>query len=172
MRKMILCAIVLGIVSGAAIAEKKPKEKKPAEIKLRDAVFKGMMRNDTDMTLTVKFDVRKEDLFDEMVLDFYILLEPDEEEQGLQFFHARTIHRFLRKKAGYESAVIMPLDVVKCINPNDSEYAVVLTHGGKEVAVESSTKNRWWEDKELGPPIENLLYRSGSGMIIREWETK
>ncbi len=166
MKRSVLLAAILGMVSGAFAAEVKP-----AEIKLRDVDFEGMMGVDSDLTLVATFDVRKEDLFDEMLLDFYILLEPDDEDQGLQFFHSRTTHRFLEEASGYTSGVALPSGIMKCINPSDGEYAVIVTHQGEEVAVENSMKERWWEDQDLGKPIENLLSRSSTAPIIREWET-
>lgn len=172
MKKIILMGLVLGIAMGTAVAAKTPKEKVPAEIKLRDVDLKGMMNIDSDLSLTVTFDVRKADLFDELQIDFYILLEPDDEEQGLQFFHTRTTHRYLEKKSGYRSGVTLPRSVLKCIRPDDAEFAVVVTMAGEVVAVEQSTKERWWEDKELGSPIENVFSRSSSAMIIRDWETR
>lgn len=167
MKKLVLLAVVLGVTSGVVSAKIKP-----AEIKLRDVDFKGMMGVESSLTLVATFDVRKESLFDEMVLDFYMLLEPDDEEQGLLFFHCRTVHRFLEEGPGYTSGVALPASIMKCIDPSDGEYAVVVTCEGKEVAVENSLKKRWWENDELGAPIENVLIRSGSAPIIREWETK
>lgn len=167
MKRRVLFVIMLGIMAGGAFAEVKP-----AVIKLRDVDFKGTMGIDANLTLTATFDVQKEDLFDEMYLDFYILLEPDDDDQGLQFFHCRTIHRFLKEHTGYISGVVLPATIMECIDPGDAEYAVVITHGGQEAGLKNSKKERWWEDKELGKPIENVLVRSTRLPTVRPWESE
>jgi len=144
----------------------------PAEIKIRDVDFKGLMVVNSDLSLTLTFDVKGEDAFDELVFDFYIQLTPREKEQGEQFFHCRTIHRYLEKESGYTTGVILGRNAVKCINPRASKYAVVVSQQGKEIGVENSEDERWWEDASLGHPIENVLWRSSGLPLVREWESR
>jgi hypothetical protein len=164
MKKSIMLVVLLGVMASGVSAEVGP-----SKINLRDADLEGMMRIDSKLTLTATFDVRSEDLFDELVFDFYMLLEPHDDDRGPQLFHCRTVLRFLEEGSGYTSVVTLPADVVKCINPKDSEYAVVVTYRGEEVEVENSLKKRWWESGECGTPIENVLTRSGSS-YVRTWE--
>ncbi len=167
MKKSGLLAIILGALACGAFAEVEP-----ATIKLRDVDFKGAMRIDANLTLTATFDVQKEDLLDELYLDFYVLLEPSDDDRGLQFFHCRTVHRFLEEQTGYKSGAVMPASIIKAIDPSDSEYAVVVTYRGKEVDEEHSHKERWWENEDLGKPIENVLLRSTSAPTVRPWESE
>jgi hypothetical protein len=157
----------LGILASGVVAAVKP-----ATIKLRDVDMKGTMGVNAKLTLNVTFDVQKEDLFDEMYVDFYILVEPNDDDIGLQFFHCRSIHRFLEEQTGYVSGVFLPAAAMSCLDASDCEYAVVLTYRGEEVGLESSLKKeRWWTDKELGEPIENVLVRSTRIPTVRPWET-
>lgn len=164
MKRALMLAVVMGLMAGTASAAAKP-----SQIKLRDAELEGMMRINSKLTLTATFDIRSEDLFDELVLDFYMLLEPHDDDRGPQLFHCRTVLRYLEKGSGYTSSVVLSADAVKCIHPKDSEYAVVATYRGQEVAVENSLKTRWWEGGESGAVIENVLTRSGVS-YVREWE--
>ena len=127
---------------------------------------------DANLTLTATFDVQKEDLYDELYLDFYILLEPNDNDQALQFFHCRTIHRFLEEHTGYESGVTLPASIMECIDSSDAEYAVVVTYRGVEVGEEHSHKERWWERPGLGEPIENILLRTTRLPYARPWESE
>lgn len=142
-----------------------------AEIKIRDVDVDGLMVVNSDLSLTVTFDVKDSDAFDEVTFDFYLLLSPREKEQGHQFFHCRTVHRYLEKESGYTTGVRLGRSMLKCINPRDSKYAVVVTHQGKEADVENSEKERWWEESSLGQPLENILRRSSGLPIVRVWET-
>jgi len=160
------------VMSAVMLAIGVQSEEKPATIKLRDVDFKGTMGIDANLTLTATFDIQKEDLFDELYLDFYILLEPGDNDRELQFFHCRTIHRFIEKGSGYASTAILPASIMGCIDPSDAEYAAVLTYGGVAIGEEHSGKERWWEKKELGKPIENVLVRSTRLPYVRPWESE
>ena len=162
-----ILAILLVTMSCSVFAELRP-----STIKLRDVDLKGTMGIDANLSLIATFDVQKEDLFDELDLDFYILLEPGDNDRSLQFFHCRTTHRFLEKQSGYTSGVVLPARIMECIDPGDCEYAVVLTYRGKEVDAEHSLKERWWKNPELGKPIENVLVRSTGAPIVRPWESE
>lgn len=143
----------------------------PVEIKVRDVDYDGLMVVNSDLSLEVTFDVKEDDCFDEVVFDFYLLLTPRRKERGDQYFHCRTVHRYLEKKSGYTSGISLNQGIVKCIQPRDSKYAVVVTCGGSEAAVENSEKDRWWEDASLGQPVENVLRRFARVPIVREWES-
>jgi hypothetical protein len=143
----------------------------PVEIKLRDVDYDGLMIVNSDLSLKVTFDVKEDDCFDEVVFDFYLLMMPREKERGEQFFHCRTVHRYLERESGYTSGISLSQRIVKCIQPRDSKYAVVVTCGGREAALENSEKDRWWEDASLGPPVENVLRRFAGVPIVREWES-
>jgi hypothetical protein len=69
------------------------------------------------------------------------------------------------------SGISLDQRIVKCIQPRDSKYAVVVTSGGSEAAVENSEKDRWWEDASLGRPVENVLRRFAEAPVVREWES-
>lgn len=167
MKRSVLLAAGIGIMTCAAGAEVKP-----AVIKLRDVDFKGTMGINANLSLTVTFDIQKENLFDELYIDFYLLIEPNKDERGLQFFHCRTIHRFLEEGTGYVSGVVLPAAIMECIDPSESEYAVVLTYRDAEVGMENSLKERWWENRDLGKPIENILTRSTRLPTVRTWESE
>ncbi len=166
MKRIILVAVLLGM-AGAVLAETKP-----SEIRLRDVDFEGMMGVESSLSLIATFDVKREDMFDELCLDFYILLEARDKEMGPQFFHCRTIHRFLEEESGYTSGVVLAQNIKKCINPRDGIYAVVATYRGDEVGLENSEKERWWENADLGKPIENMLTRTTAMPTVREWESE
>lgn len=167
MKKTTMVIVLIGLLAGTGLAEPKA-----SQINLRDVDFDGLMGTDSPVTLMATFDVRQEDLFDEMHIDFYMLLEPDDEEQGLQFFHCRTTHRFLEEKSGYTSGAMLPPNVMKCIDAGDGEYAVVVTYRGEEVGVENSLEERWWENGKSGNPIENVLTRSSAAPMVRTWESE
>lgn len=162
-----MCTITLLVTVAASLYA----ASEPAEIKIRDVDVDGLMVVNSDLSLTVTFDIKEADAFDEVTFDFYLLLSPREKEQGDQFFHCRTVHRYLEKESGYTTGVRLGRNALKCINPRDSRYAVVVTHQGKEVELENSEKKRWWEESALGQPIENVLRRSSGLPIVREWET-
>ena len=143
----------------------------PVKIKLRDVDYDGLMIVNSDLSLKVTFDVKEDDCFDEVVFDFYLLMMPREKERGEQFFHCRTVHRYLERESGYTSGISLSQRIVKCIQPRDSKYAVVVTCGGSEAALENSEKDRWWEDAALGSPVENVLRRFAGVPIVREWES-
>jgi hypothetical protein len=166
MKKMMFAAAVIGamaapfhVISG------------PAEIKIRDMDYAGRMTVNSDLSLRASFDVKEDDSFDETVFDFYLLLVPRDKEQGDQFFHCRTVHRYLQKASGYTSGISLDKRIVECIQPRDSKYALVVTCGGIEAAVENSEKDRWWEDAALGEPVENVLGRFADAPVVREWES-
>ena len=165
-RTAVWIALMLGMAASQA-----PADTQPAEIKLRKTEFKGMMNVQSALSLTVTFDVKKENLYDDLKFDFYILLEPHDKELGPLFFHCRTVHRFLREDTGYESEVSLGSDIMQCIKPRDAKYAVVATYRGEEVGLENSEKERWWEQQDLGKPIENVLSRSSGAPVVREWES-
>lgn len=142
-----------------------------AIIKLREVKCEGLMNVNSSLSITATFDVQRNDMFDELRFDYYVLLEPRDKDRGSQFMHCRTVHRYLEKESGYKTGVTLAQRILKCINPRHVKYAVVVTYHGKEVGVESSEKKRWWEDKSLGKPIENILVRSTSLPIVREWES-
>lgn len=167
MKKAALFALIVGAWGASAGAV--PAS---AEIKVRDVDLDGMMGVNQQLSLTATFDVRKEDLFEAVAFDFYVLLEAGDDDQGLQFLHCRTVHRFLEKQSGYTSSVRLSAQIMKCINPSECEYAVIVTQAGREVAVENSMKERWWENEKLGSPIENLLTRSSTAPMVRPWETE
>jgi hypothetical protein len=165
--KIMMCAAVLfGAMTASLHAGYGP-----AEIKVRDVDFDGLMAVNSDLTLRASFDVKKNDCYDEAVFDFYLLLIPREKERGDQFFHCRTVHRYLEKASGYMSGISLDQRIVECIQPRDSKYALVVTCGGIEAAVENSEKDRWWEDASLGRPVENILKRFAKAPIVREWES-
>ena len=166
MKKLVFTTMLLGAMAASLCAAADS-----AEIKLRDVDYDGLMVVNSDLSLKVNFDVKENDCFDEVVFDFYLLLTPREKERGAQFFHCRTVHRYLEKATGYMSGISLEQGIVKCIEPRDSKYAAVVTCGGSEVAVENSEKDRWWEDASLGQPIENVLRRVARAPMVREWES-
>jgi len=166
MKKMILLAVALGCAAVSAQAETKV-----AEIRLRDSDLDGLLVNNGEVVLTVEFDVKREDLLDEVVFEYYLLLYPRDKGEKPQFFHCRTVHRYLEEKTGYTSGVKLDPVVLEVIEPRDSKYAVVVTYKGEEVGVENSEKERWWEESALGAPVENILTRLGNLPIVREWES-
>jgi hypothetical protein len=144
----------------------------PSEVRLRDLELEGLIVETGSLTLTATFDVKRERIFDEVIFDFYLLLNPRDKELGPQFFHCRTVHRYLDEKTGLESGVALGRSVLEGINVRtDAKYAVVITYGGEAVAEENSEKERWWEDAGLGPPVENVLSRFADVPIVREWES-
>jgi len=167
MRKTGLLAGLAAVLACSTLADEKL-----STIRLRDVDFKGTMAINGSLSLTATFDVQKEDLYDELYIDFYILLEPDDNDRGPQFLHCRTIHRFLEEQTGYTSGVVLPAEIMNCIDPDDSEYAVVLTCRGEEVGMDNSMKERWWESEKLGKPIENVLIRATRAPTVRPWESE
>jgi len=165
MSRVLAVIIALGLFAGAVYAERDD-----TQIKLRDSDLEGLMGINANISLSVTFDVRKEDLIDDLHFDFYILLEPRDDEVVKQFFHCRTTHRFLEEDSGYTTGVYLDRQVKDCINPRHSQYAVVVSYNGEEVGVENSEKERWWEDSSLGQPIENVLSRSSGAPMVRNWE--
>ena len=166
MKQLVFSTVLLGVLAVALNAASDP-----AEIKLRDMDYDGLMGINSPLSLKVTFDVKKEDCLEEVLLDFFLLLTPRKKERGDQFFHCRTVHRFLEEGSGYTSGVSLNQGIVSCIQPRDSKYAVVVTYGGREAAVENSEKDRWWEDVSLGPPVENVLGRFADVPIVRAWES-
>ena len=166
--KIMICltVLLLGILSGNTSAQLEP-----TEIRLRDLDFDGLGKTGSGLSLMATFDVRKENLYDAMTLDFYILLEPRDEDVAPQFFHSRITHRYLEEKTGYISGVNLEPAMVKCIDPRDAKYAVVVTYKGEEVDMDQSEEKRWWEGAALGKPIENILTRSPGGPVVRSWES-
>ena len=166
MNKLILVAVVWGCVALSAQAGSVG-----GEIKLRDSDLDGLLVNNGEAALSVEFDVKREDILDEVTFEFYMLLYPRDKEAGPQFFHCRTVHRYLEEKTGYKSGAVLSAAILNVIEPRDSKYAIVATYKGKEVGVENSEDDRWWEDASLGAPVENLLRRFAEVPIVREWES-
>jgi hypothetical protein len=166
MNKWVFATVLLGAMAATLYAASDP-----AEIKIRDVDYEGLMVIDGNLSLEVTFDVKENDCLDEVLFDFYLLLTPRKKERGDQFFHCRTIHRYLEKESGYTTGISLNQGIVKCIQPRDSKYAVVVTCGGSEAGVENSEKDRWWEDASLGQPVENVLRRFARVPIVREWES-
>ena len=166
MRIILIAAIIMGSAAMSLRAE--PKE---SEIRLRDLDLDGLSVNRDRLILTATFDVKGARIFDEVVFDYYLLLRPRGKDMKLQFLHCRTVHRYLDAKSGYKSGVILSAAAVESIDPRDEQYAVVVTYKGKEVGVENSEKDRWWENPALGDPVENMLSRFAEVPIVREWES-
>ncbi len=160
MRIILLMALIMGSATVSLRAE--------SEIRLRDLDLDGQSVNKNGLILTATFDVKGARILDEVVLDYYLLLRPQGKGMKLQFLHCRTVHRYMDMKAGYKTGVILNAVAVEGINPRDEQYAVVVTYQGKEVGVENSEKDRWWENAELGDPIENILTRFSEVPIVRE----
>lgn len=167
MRKITLMLVVIMGCAAATVCA----EKKDAEIRLRDIDLSGLAVNKDQLTLTATFDVKGARVFDEVVFDFYLLLRPQGTDTQLQFLHCRTVHRYLDRKSGLKSGVKLDAAASDCIDPRDEKYAVVVSYKGKEVGVENSESERWWEDAALGAPVENILRRFASVPIVREWES-
>ena len=166
MKQWVFTTVLMGVMATSLYAASDP-----VEIKIRDVDFDGLMIVNSDLSLKVTFDVKEDECFDEVAFDFYLLVMPREKERGEQFFHCRTVHRYLEKESGYISGISLNQGIVKCIQPRDSKYAVVVTCGGSEAALENSEKDRWWEDPALGLPVENMLSRFAGVPIVREWES-
>ena len=155
MRKfMLMLTIVMG---GAAMTV--CAEAQEAEIRLRDLDLSGLSVDTDQLTLTATFDVKGARIFDEVLFDFYLLLTPQGGDVKPQFLHCSTVHRYMDQKSGYKSGVTLNAAAIECIDPRKEKYAVVVTYKGKEVGVENSEKDRWWEDSALDPPVENMLQR-------------
>lgn len=146
-------------------------ETQPAEIRLRDLDISALSVNRSNLKLTATFDVKRAPIFDELIFDFYLLLRPQNKDVKLQFLHGRTVHRYIEAKSGYKSGVTLNSAALECIVPREVQYAVVITYQGKEVGVENSEKERWWEDPNLGAPVENILQRFAEVPIVRRWES-
>ena len=165
-RKMLAAAIIIGSMVTALHAEEGP-----AEIKLRRVNLDGLVISSGRLSLTATFDVKRADVFDEVFFDYYLLLEPQDNDLPTQFLHCRTVHRYLEEKSGFTSGVALDGAAIAGISPrSNAKYAVVVTYRGKEADVESSEKDRWWEDSSLGAPVENILFRFADVPIVREWE--
>ncbi|QBG48713.1 hypothetical protein EGM51_15365 [Verrucomicrobia bacterium S94] len=147
-------------------------EKDLPEIKVRDLELEGLMVKNGPLSLIATFDVRKEAIVDDLVFDFYLWLEPRNDDYPAQYFHCRTVHRFLEEQSNYISAVELNAMALKIISPRRSKYALVVSYKGEEVAVENSeNEKRWWEEPSMGTPIENMLSRSSTAPIVRIWES-
>lgn len=165
-RGVLISAILLGSVTVPLYAETRE-----AEIRLRNLDISGLSVNRTRLTLTATFDVKGARIFDEVMFDFYLLLVPQDNDMKEQFLHCRTVHRYLERKSGYKTSVILSAAALNGIDPRHEKYAVVATYKGKEAGVENSEKDRWWEDAALGPPVENILLRAADVPIVRVWES-
>lgn len=166
MRTILIAAIVMGSAATPLYAEIKE-----AKIKLRDLDISGLSVNREQLTLTATFDVKGSRIFDEVVFDFYLLLTPRDADMEPQFIHCRTTHRYLDQKSGHKSGVILDAAAIEGIDPREEKYAAVVTYKGKEVGVENSENDRWWEASALGAPVENMLLRFAEVPIVREWES-
>ena len=167
MKNIILMAVILGCAVLSLQAEPKT-----ATIKLRNLDLKGLTIDRGSATLVATFDVKNARIFDEVVFDFYLLLYPKDKDMEPVFLHSRTIHRYLDRTSGLKSGVVLSAAAVDGINPRDEKYAVVITYRGEEMDMENSEKERWWENSELGAPVENVLSRIAEVPIVREWESR
>lgn len=169
MRRIVLLVWIMGCVSLTPLYAEAPAP----EIKLRELELEGLMVQNGNLTLTLTFDVRKDDIFDELTFDFYLLMNPQDKDFEPQFTHCRTVHRYLEKQTSAKSGVKLGPAVLDAINPrNNCKYAVVATFRGEEIGVENSEDDRWWEDSALGDPVENVLERSANVPIVRVWESE
>ena len=160
--------IILGLSLTSLFAETPS-----AEIKLRELDLDGLMVQNGTLSLTLTFDVRKDDLFDEVIFDFYLLMNPQDKDFDQQFTHCRTVHRYMEKQTSAKSGVRLGAAAMDAINPrNNCKYAVVATFRGEEIGVENSEDDRWWEDSALGMPVENVLSRFSNVPIVRFWESE
>lgn len=168
MRKRIIVLVVCSLLTSLFAGQKE------AEIEVRKLKLDGLVVRNTDGTLTVTatFDVRKVEIFDDVVFDFYLLLEPYEKDFGPQFFHCRTVHRYLEQKTSQISGIRLSEAALEGIRPrNSAKYAVVVTYQGAVAALENSEKDNWWEDPALGSPVENMLTRFSTVPVVRTWES-
>ena len=166
-RNILAAAIIIGSAGTSLYAEQGI-----AEIRLRDLELDGFTISTGQLTLTATFDVKRERVLDEVVFDYYLLLNPEDEDLPPQFLHCRTVHRYLEKKSSLTSGVSLGGAGLEGINPrSNAKYAVVVTYQGEEVGVENSEDDRWWEDSSLGSPVENILNRFADVPIVREWES-
>lgn len=165
-RGTLTAAILMGSMAMSLHAE--PQQ---PEIKLRNLRLDGLSENKNQLSLVASFDVKRAQLMDEVVFDFYLLLYPKGKEMKSQFLHCRTVHRYLEEKTGYKSSVVLESKAAKAINSRNEIFAVVVSYKGKEVGVENSEDVRWWENASLGSPVENLLKRVAQIPIVREWES-
>ena len=170
---ILITAIILGSAATPLYAAAREERIRAggAGIRLRDLDISGLSVNRNNLTLTATFDVKGARIFDEVIFDFYLLLTPQDKIMKPQFLHCRTVHRYLDRKSGYKSGVVLNSAVIEGNDPRDEKYAVVITYEGKEVGVENSESRRWWEDAELGPPVENILVRFADVPIVRVWES-
>jgi len=170
MKRVILAAIVLGSVAVSLYAE--DPEIKLRELRLRPGESIGESEQLAgDLVMTTIFDVKKAPLFEEAVFHYYLLLTPRDKGVKPQLLHCRMVYRYLERKSGYKTHVSLPREMKECINPRDEKYAVVVVYKGAEVAVKNSEGTRWWEDPELGAPIENVFRRYSDVPYVREWES-
>lgn len=168
MRRIIFTAVIIGCISLTPLFAEAPAP----EIKLRDLELDGLMVQNGTLTLTLTFDVRKVDIFDEVTFDFYLLMNPQDKAFDPQFTHCRTVHRYLEKQTSAISGARLGTTAMDAINPrNNCKYAVVATFRGEEIDVENSEDDRWWEDPALGEPVENVLERFSNVPIVQVWES-
>jgi hypothetical protein len=169
MRVIVFMAVIIGCVSLTPLFAEAPTP----EIKLRELELDGLMVQNGTLTLTLTFDVRKDDVFDEVTFDFYLLMNPQDKDFDPQFTHCRTVHRYLEKQTSARSGVGLETAAMDAINPrNNCKYAVVATFRGEEIGVENSEDDRWWESPALGEPVENVLKRFANVPIVRAWESE
>lgn len=167
MKKILTAVLVMG--GTALLLQAEPQV---PEMKLRDLTLDRLGEERNQISLVARFDVKRERLMDEVVFDFYLMLFPKGKGQDPQFFHCRTVHRYLEEKTGHKTGVVLPPLAVKAINSRDEIYAVVVTYKGQEVGVENSEDTRWWEAPALGAPVENMLKRTSNLPMVREWESE
>lgn len=163
----------VAVILGVAILFAQAKEKDP-EIRLRNLDLKGLINSTDYVNLGLTFDVKGGMIFDEASFDYYLLLIPRDKNAKPQFFHCRTVHRYLEEGSGHESGVYFVEGKKKMadwISSSGNKYGVTVTYKGKEVAMESSDNGRWWEDESLGAPVVNVLQRYASVPIVRDWES-
>ena len=168
MRRIVFTAVIIGCVALTPLFAQTAFP----EIRLRKLDLDGLMVQNGTLTLTLTFYVRKENIFDEVIFDFYLLMNPQDKSFSPQFTHSRTTHRYLKKQTSATSGVRLGAAAMDAIRPrNNCKYAVVAMFHGEEVGVENSEDDRWWEDPALGEPVEDVLVRFANVPIVRVWES-
>jgi hypothetical protein len=164
MKRVVLSLLTVFCMVGVGAA------KDEAEIRLRDLDLNGLLIKRGSLNLTAQFDVKDAKLLDEVTFDFYLLVISRDNDVPPLFFHCQSVHRLIDEKSGHTSGVSLGPDLLSAIEPRDAQYAVVVTYKGKEVGVENSEKERWWEEASLGAPIQHMMSRFGSVPVVRTWE--
>lgn len=168
MKKIVYHMALIGCILLTSVHAETPA----SEIKLRELELDGLMVQNGTLTVTLTFDVRKDDMFEELTFDFYLLMNPQDNDFKPQFTHCRIVHRYLEKQTSAKSGIRLDSAAMDAINPrNNCKFAVVASIGGEEIGVENSEDDRWWEDESLGAPVENVLQRFANVSMVRFWES-